>query len=459
MSSSQTADNNNPAPQAALENADPTETGGPDAATTSSSTIPRKRKSITVVRKVLSRVLMPMQSCRDKTVTIIDQLKQNDSEFTQLKLDGSHAATLDFDRLCDAIRINKTVKNVQIHGGMIINIPLEKQEQLWHCIGKLPNLEELHFKYFLEFPLTLDGLNTALAPATNLKKLTIYDTVLYSRDYEDEVTNLSQHTQLKTIFFSQLRIPEGRVIDPILRSLVHAPNLSNLTVRIPRKRKGMVRNQTLSLLTNSKSLRILELRRLVLRDEQIVQIAKEVETNTIMKEVTIQCDDCLKTICCDAISTMLPKNKCLTRLEIWGQKVEEDGFVNVINSLQKNNTLKVLHLSHDIGERGNAALAEMLKHNQTMETLYMRSFGDPEKMARTDYYLKLNATGLRGYQLDLNMNRQSLVDKLAKHSDEINHTYFLLRGNPNFLLTHQNQDMTPIVEEVQEDDDGTCVWT
>jgi len=103
----------------------------------------------------------------------------------------------------------------------------------------------------------------------------------------------------------------------------------------------------------------------------------------------------------------------------------------VINSLKDNKTLKVLHLSHDIGAKGNDALTELLKHNFVMETLYMRSFGDPTMMARTDYFLKLNATNLRGLQLDINMDRPKLVEKLEKHTDELNHLYFLLRGNPS----------------------------
>ena len=143
------------------------------------------------------------------------------------------------------------------------------------------------------------------------------------------------------------------------------------------------------------------------------------------------CDECLREPCCVALGTMLKNNANLTRLEVWGQQVEEEGFVFVINSLKENTTLKVLHLSHDIGEKGNAALTELLKKNFVMETLYMRSFGDPTMMAQTDYYLKLNATNLRGLQLDINMNRPKLVENLVKHSDDINHVYFLLRGNAN----------------------------
>lgn len=391
------------------------------------------KQQMAVVRRLVGRVLMPIRSCRAKRTNIIDQLKQNDEEFSVLKLDGSHTA-LNLDRMVGAIESNTTVKNIQIHGGLVANLPLEQQHLLWHALGKLPNLEEVHFKYFLEFPLMLDGLNCILERAKGIRKLTIYDSVLYTRNYDDRLIDLKDHVNLKTVFFSQLRIPEGRVLDTIIQPINLAPNLANLTIRIPRKKKNLVETKTLRMLAASESLKVLELRRVVLKDEQIIQLAEDLEnhsSNSKLKEVTIQCDDCLREPCCVALGTMLKENAIVTRLEVWGQKVEEEGFVYVINSLKDNKTLKVLHLSHDIGERGNAALSNLLKNNFVMETLYMRSFGDPTMMAQTDYYLKLNATSLRGLQLDINMDRPKLVEKLEKHTDDVNHLYFLLRGNPN----------------------------
>lgn len=395
---------------------------------------PRTNKQqMAVVRRLVGRVLMPIRSCRTKRTNVIDQLKQNDGEFSVLKLDGSHTV-LNFERLVDAIERNTTVKNIQIHGGLVANLPLENQHLLWHALGKLPQLEEVHFKYFLEFPLMLDGINCILERAKGIRKLTVYDSVLYTRNYDDRLIDLQDHVNLKTVFFSQLRIPEGRVLDTIVQPLATAPNLANLTIRIPRKKKNLIETKTLRMLAQSESLKVLELRRVVLKDEQIIQLAQDLENHaesSKMKEVTIQCDDCLREPCCVALGTMLRKNSIVTRLEVWGQKVEEEGFVFVINSLKENKTLKVLHLSHDICERGNAALTDLLKHNFVMETLYMRSFGDPTMMAQTDYYLKLNATSLRGLQLDINMNRPKLVEKLEKHTDDINHVFFLLRGNPH----------------------------
>lgn len=390
------------------------------------------RKKQVSVRRILSRVLKPIRNCKAKRINVIDQLLENDEEFSVLKLDGSHTG-LNWERLIKAIQGNSTVKNVEINGGMVANMPLEEQLLLWEAIGGLPKLEEVHFKYFLEFPLMLESLNAVLIFATKLKKLTVYDSVFYSRDQNAKVTSLAEHENLKGIFLSQLRIPEGRVLDPIVAAFAEAPNLTNLTIRVPRKKRNMLRSETLSLLMSAPALKVLEMRRIVLQDEQIIQMAEELQQSTQFKEVTIQCDDCLREKCCVALGDMLSLNKSITRLEVWGQKVEEDGFCYVIDSLQENNTLKVLHLSHDIAEAGNTALARMLEHNYVMETLYMRSFGDPNMMARTDYFLKLNATGLRGLQLDVNMDRSLLVEKLGKHMDDINHTYYLLRGNPNFL--------------------------
>jgi len=421
--------NNRQQQQAAIAEDESTHSNEGAASTTRRSS----KKQLAVVKRFVGRVLMPIRSCRTKRTNIIDQLKQNDGEFSVLKLDGSHTV-LNLDRLVDAIECNTTVKNIQIHGGLVANLPLEQQHLLWHALGQLPQLEEVHFKYFLEFPLMLDGLNCILERAKGIRKLTIYDSVLYTRNYDDCLIDLQDHVNLKTVFFSQLRIPEGRVLDTIIQPLTTAPNLANLTIRIPRKKKNLVETKTLKMLAKSESLKVLELRRVVLKDEQIIQLAAELENHSEsskMKEVTIQCDDCLREPCCVALGTMLKKNPIVTRLEVWGQKVEEEGFVYVINSLKNNKTLKVLHLSHDIGEKGNSALTNLLKHNFVMETLYMRSFGDPTMMAQTDYYLKLNATSLRGLQLDINMDRPKLVEKLEKHTDDINHLYFLMRGNPN----------------------------
>ena len=422
---------------------DPSGEFGADAQSSGGSggdTSTRNKKSVSV-RKFVSRVLMPIRNCKTRRTNIIDQLAENDEEFSVLKLDASHAG-LHWERLINAIESNTTVKNVQIHGGLVANMPLEEQLELWQVIGRLPKLEEIHFKYFLEFPLMLETLNTVLIFGKGLKKLTVFDTVLYSRHYEDELINLESHENLKNVFMSQLRIPEGRTLDPIVAPLTKAPNLTNLTIRIPRKKKEMLNSETLSMLTNAApSLKVLELRRIVLRDEQIIQMAKELQNSDKFKEITIQCDECLREPCCTALGEMLKVNKTLTRLEVWGQKVEEDGFCFVIDCLHNNQNLKVLHLSHDIGKKGNGALSRMLVNNHTMETLYMRSFGDQEMMAKTDYYLKLNATGLRGLQLDINLDQYQMVEKLVKHMDDVNHLYFLLRGNPSFIVLEQQRDL------------------
>lgn len=401
------------------------------ASTTTSSpaTRMRKQKKLGSIRKVVGRMLRPIRGCPIRRTNIIEQLLQNDDEFSLLKLDGRHT-NLTFKKLLGAIEANTTVKNLQIHGGLVANLPQEEQHLLWRALGNLPNLEEAHFKYFSESPLHLDGLNCFLLRAKGIRKLSIYDSVLSSKDVEDGLVSLEQHTNLKTVFFSHLCISSDRVLDPILNSLMTAPKLSNVTIRIPRRRRNLVQTETLRSLLRSKTLKILELRRTILSDEQLIQLAEDLESSKL-KEVTVQCDESLRESCCLAISKMLKVNVALTRLEVWGQAVEEEGFINIINSLHANATLKILHLSHDIQERGHLALTRLFEANRSLETLYMRSFGEPDMMTRTDYFLKLNSTKLRGLQLDVNMDRGEMVEKLEKHSNEINHLYFLLRGNPN----------------------------
>ena len=404
------------------------------ASTTTSSPSTRRRKQrkqLKSIRKMVGRVLQPIRGCPIRLTNVIEQLRQNDEEFSELKLDGRHT-NLSFKKLVEAIEENTTVKNVQIHGGLVANLPQEEQHLLWHALGNLPSLEEAHFKYFSESPLHLDGLNCFLLRAKGIRKLSVYDSDLTSKDAEDGLVSLKEHTKLKTVFFSHLCLPNDRVFDPILNSLMTAPKLSNITIRIPRRRRNLVQTETLRALLRSKTLKILELRRTILSDEQVIQLAEDLETS-ILKEVTIQCDDSLRESCCLALGKMLKVNDVLTRLEVWGQAVEEEGFINIINSLHKNETLKILHLSHDIQERGHETLTKLFEANRSLETLYMRSFGEPEMMARTDYFLKLNSTKLRGLQLDMNMDRGEMVEKLEKHSNDINHLYFLLRGNPNAI--------------------------
>ena len=404
------------------------------ASTTTTSPATRRRKhkkQLQSIGRVIGRILQPIRGCPIRRANVIEQLRQNDDEFSILKLDGRHT-NLCFKKLLEAIKENTTVRNVQIHGGIVANLPQEVQHLLWRALGDLPNLEEAHFKYFSESPLHLDGLNCFLVRAKGLRKLSIYDSDLTSKDVEDGLVSLEEHTRLKTVFFSHLCLPNDRVFDPILDSLLKAPKLSNITIRIPRRRRNLIKTETLQALLQSKTLKILELRRTVLSDDQIVQLAEDLVTSKL-KEVTVQCDEKLRKNCCLAIGKMLKVNNCLTRLEVWGQAVEEDGFVNIIDSLHANTTLKILHLSHDIQDRGHDALTRLFEANRSLETLYMRSFGEPDMMARTDYFLKLNSTNLRGLQLDVNMDRGEMVEKMVKHSTDINHLFFLLRGNPNFI--------------------------
>jgi len=385
---------------------------------------------------MVGRVFMPIRGCNKFVANVIDQLHQNDSEFRLLKLDGSHTR-LNFRKLIEAIDRNTTVTQVQIHGGLVANLPQREQHEIWNALGNLPNLEEADFKYFTEATLHLDGISCFVARAKGLRKLSLYDSELQSHDVTQGLTNLEQHTKLKTIFFSHLMLPIDRNFDPILTSLLSAPKLSNITIRIPRRRKNMIQTETLRALLRSKTLKVLELRRTVLTDDALSQLAEDLKTSKL-QECTIQCDDKLRRDCCAALAKMLQENSTLFRLEVWGQAVDEEGFIEIVNALRENTTLKILHLPHDIQEAGHDALRALFLTNRTLETLYMRSFGHAEMMASTDYWLKLNSTKLRGLQLDLNIDRDGLVETMEKYFD-LNHLYFLLRGNPNIIAPASQQ--------------------
>ena len=124
----------------------------------------QKKQLKTSVCKMVGRVFMPIRGCNKFVANVIDQLHQNDSEFRLLKLDGSHTR-LNFRKLIEAIDRNTTVTQVQIHGGLVANLPQREQHEIWNALGNLPNLEEADFKYFTEAPLHLDGINCFLARA------------------------------------------------------------------------------------------------------------------------------------------------------------------------------------------------------------------------------------------------------------------------------------------------------
>lgn len=385
-----------------------------------------------------SRPFLAIQggTSRSSRVSLIDQL-EHDNDLQKLNLSSIHAM-MNSQKLLKAIQSNTSVTIVNIDGFFMENFTVRHQIGFWDAIAALPKQEQLHINYFLDLELTSSILQRVVGNALRLTNLSIHDTKL--RHYSDLTMSFKDHKDLTTISITQLELSEEQShLGSLLSTCFFAPNLQKFTLRMAKPQMmGFFDPVTINQLAQ-KSLKTLELRRVLLDNNSLIQVMETLIGNKTalagsLRELILECDE-MNASSCAAVGRMLQSNCTLLHLELWGWHIDPSGIKFITNALKTNRMLKVLQMSHvNIGLHGQEYFCDMLQHNFFLESIVLQqSFHDTKFLKTLDFFLKMNMTQIRRLMLNVNATTEQIFDKILVHASNLGYVYHLLRGNPGFI--------------------------
>lgn len=162
-----------------------------------------------------------------------------------------------------------------------------------------------------------------------------------------------------------------------------------------------------------------------------------------------------------ALARVLRDNDTIEHLSLICNTIDDHGIESLAGALKDSNgTLKKLQLqcskSIKITSAGYDAVLDMLKQNTVIESFDLGSIsgledeqnidaGDSESReldmfqiphcirSKMDFFLKLNQSGVRNLQLDINIGPEKFADAVFTQRNELDNLYFMLSVNPSFM--------------------------
>lgn len=138
------------------------------------------------------------------------------------------------------------------------------------------------------------------------------------------------------------------------------------------------------------------------------------------------------------------KNLSLTPAR--GVKMASEGPLALFKALWHNNTVQTLSLQGSEDSMDQTCingLQHALRTNTTLEKITIAGFWKNEEdfwkrfseKSRTQihYYLKLNKSGIRSLQLDVNADFETLKNVILRHRENLDHIFYLLLNNPSMV--------------------------
>ena len=411
---------------------------------------------------------------------MLEQLKCN--QIQELQLSSTQATNLDWQALLQAIQQNRSVQTVRVHGFFVDQYLLTSNptmvDMFWKALGKLPRLKELHFLYFLDAPLVLESLAEILGLAKNLEKVCFHDIQL-SLDATNTSENnkqhydllLARHSKLKVVYMTKISVSSrggsNRNLDSWMQLWTSAPKLQKLVLQMSRPSAGrsqrlVFTQQHMDRLSQMTCLKVLDIRAADLNNACVEHLMQSLTTKTsgttkhpsllgvTLKDLALNINESTtkdQAASILAICQVLERNTTLETLHVGSNRMDESDWISLMQALHYNRSLKALHLHQDEhndsencaihSARVQEAILDMLRRNCYLTSLYstdMSNSGTLEVFGLVDFYLQMNATCIRRLLLDINVNREQILDKLFVHADRLDYLYHILRGNPLFVL-------------------------
>lgn len=276
---------------------------------------------------------------------ILKSLRASDPDLIRLELQ-SYAIPASYDpyELIQAIRLNKSVRHVEIGKEFLLNLNIEQGRTLFEAIGDLKQCETLYCDFPNPrdgFPLQLHAFTCVLTGCSPLRSLSLRNVVL-SRHEHEVAEALQRHQYLREFQVKNLLLVDRKItLDPLLSALSCIPTLKLVEIRMKRRQSGALSLGPLRDLCQSKSLVVLKLWQVKLTEELMVVLADVLQRNHKLKALTLF--DCnLTRNGYIALAHMLKVNTTLRELQLYDESMDDTCCVVIASGLERNSTLQAL---------------------------------------------------------------------------------------------------------------------
>jgi Ran GTPase-activating protein (RanGAP) involved in mRNA processing and transport len=334
----------------------------------------------------------PFQSSSDYTISrmedqqlreAIDRLMKNDPSIIEVDFRSIaglrsyqllEGRTELFRELIQALRVNKTVKKVNIVLRFLDTLSIEEKMEFFQAIGSLPRLEHLRVGSSGWSGISLQLVSTAmLHAATHLQSLTL-QTIHFRVSMEQASKNptntkddefiefchflRTSMKKLKTFILDD--VEESFDLNTLVESLTIMPSLQEISVKsfkfadLPR-----LTEKSLELLSASTTIKSISLKRLQL-NELLPAYILSLEGNSILQTLNVEGNQ-LGRDCGAAIAYLLQFNSTIQELYLGCNLLPDESGREIANAVSSNTSLRVLSLHTNFLHVGSAtAFAKVL---------------------------------------------------------------------------------------------------
>lgn len=282
----------------------------------------------------------------DSCTRMLKSLRENnDPSFVHLELEGSTIPNnYDPYDLINAIRLNTTLRSVEIWKEFLVKLTIDQGRNLFEAIGDLPQCEALFCDFPNPregFPLQLHALTCVLTGSSPLKTISLKNLVLSRHEYEISEA-LQRHGHLQEFQVKDLLLVDRKItLDPLLHALARIPTLKVVEIRMKHRQTGALTLVPLRDICQSPSIRVLKFWQVKLTEELAVLMADALRGNLILKTLTLF-DCALSRNGYVALAHMLKVNSTLQELQLYDEGMDDTCCMAIASGLEKNSTLRAL---------------------------------------------------------------------------------------------------------------------
>jgi Ran GTPase-activating protein (RanGAP) involved in mRNA processing and transport len=337
----------------------------------------------------------PSQICSEYTINrmedqqlreVIDRLLKNDPEL--IEVDFRNIAGLRsyqylegrtelFRELIQALRVNRTVKKVNIVLRFLDTLSLEEKTELFQSIGSLPTLEHLRVGSSGLSGIALQLISTAILHAANhLQSLTL-QSIHFRSSIQHTTKNRINTNDKEFMEFCQILrfslkklktfmledVEESFDLDALMESLTAMPSLREISIKAfkfadsPRLTK-----KSLDLLSASPTIKTISLKRLQLH-QLLPAFILSLEGNLVLQALNLEGNQ-MGRDCGAAIAYVIQFNSLIEELYLGCNLLPDESGREIAHALSNNNSLRVLSLHTNFLDVGTATtVANVLGNN------------------------------------------------------------------------------------------------
>lgn len=304
-----------------------------------------------------------------------DSLRRNDEnqDGTTLDLDSAMDFGDDLEDLLDGIARNTTIRNLQLEGHVLCHLTPDDGRRLLDALGGLPALKKIHLHNYVA-PLPM--LTAFLEQARTVENITMHTVQLLARDNAegDAFAQAVRTLPCLEAFKCCNAVVAGAHIS--LEQLVNA--LSGIwslqKVELEMERGGDLSCPALRAICTCPNLRDLRLNRFTLHAEHLILIANIVQRNHTIQHLELgemgYADHEVESY--SAVAEMLRHNSTLEQFQMINfSGLQDEGCIVMANALEENSTLTEITVRgcdhHILGRDAAQAVGQMFARNSTLQ--------------------------------------------------------------------------------------------